>query len=339
MSKCFSVVILSALLLLLASNLCCGGASSAGSPTAPSPPILPHPLQFRNGSWSIFVDGNHMKFSVTGYGKKEVQSAFARFCARTFVHQAAELNVTSVGEVEISVTTPNTDLQLGVDEFYILKIDSMQISILSHTVFGAYHALETLSQLIGFNFDKEQYEIRDTPWFIADAPRFSHRGILIDTSRHFLPLPTLRNVVDSLTYAKFNTLHWHLVDAESFPFDSPTYPQLGRYSSYTAHERYNRLRHEEHRRVREGTRRASDGGVRRPRPHRRHVQGHARDMPASPLLRPRGWELGAGPDEREDVRSGGWRDQGTLPPSSRRSCFTWAGTRSTTSAGSSTRTS
>ena len=79
MSKCFSVVILSALLLLLASNLCCGGASSVGSPTAPFPPIVPHPLQFANGSWNIFVDGNHMKVTHTGYGEKEIQSAFTRF--------------------------------------------------------------------------------------------------------------------------------------------------------------------------------------------------------------------------------------------------------------------
>ena len=113
MSKCFSVVLLSAL-LLLASNLCCGGASSAGSPTVPFPPIVPHPMSFSNGTKSLVVNGNHMLLSMVGLQLKEVQSAFARFCSRTFVHQATELNLTTI--LMITVTTDNMTLQLGVDE-------------------------------------------------------------------------------------------------------------------------------------------------------------------------------------------------------------------------------
>lgn len=55
---------------------------------------------------------------------------------------------------------------------------------------------------------------------IQDMPRFHHREVLIDTSRHFEPVETLKNLIDSLTYGKVNTVHWHLVDQQSFPFDS-----------------------------------------------------------------------------------------------------------------------
>jgi hexosaminidase len=105
-------------------------------------------------------------------------------------------------------------------------------------VYGAYHALETISQLMQFNFVTETYYIPNCPWTIVDYPRFPHRGLLIDSSRHFQPVQTIKNVIDSITYAKLNTIHWHIVDEQAFPFDSPSYPQLAGMGAYSNYERY-----------------------------------------------------------------------------------------------------
>jgi hexosaminidase len=67
--------------------------------------------------------------------------------------------------------------------------------------------LETLSQLMQFSFDSELFFIPFAPWTVSDAPRFAHRGLLIDSSRHFEPVPTIMGVIDSMTYAKLNALH------------------------------------------------------------------------------------------------------------------------------------
>ncbi len=113
------------------------------------------------------------------------------------------------------------------------------ITLSADTQVGFYRALETLAQLIEFDFDLNQYFFSQAvPLQINDSPRFPHRGVLVDSSRHFEPIPTLKGVVDSLSYAKLNVLHWHLVDQQSFPFDSPTYPLLSKSGSYSPAERY-----------------------------------------------------------------------------------------------------
>ena len=50
--------------------------------------------------------------------------------------------------------------------------------------------------------------------------------MLVDSARHFLPLPVLQQVLDGMAYAKLNVLHWHLSDDESFPYQSSALPRL-----------------------------------------------------------------------------------------------------------------
>lgn len=74
--------------------------------------------------------------------------------------------------------------------------------------------------------------------YIEDSPRFPHRGMLIDTGRHYLPVPFVRRVVRSLRIHKLNVLHWHLSDLQSFPFQSKVFPELSRAGSFSKRERY-----------------------------------------------------------------------------------------------------
>ncbi|VDL91077.1 unnamed protein product [Schistocephalus solidus] len=68
-------------------------------------------------------------------------------------------------------------------------IDSLMVShdsieVVAVEIWGALRALETLSQLIWCYPNSEMAFINRT--FIDDRPRFPHRGIMLDTSRHYL---------------------------------------------------------------------------------------------------------------------------------------------------------
>uniref|UniRef100_A0A914YH05 beta-N-acetylhexosaminidase n=1 Tax=Panagrolaimus superbus TaxID=310955 RepID=A0A914YH05_9BILA len=68
---------------------------------------------------------------------------------------------------------------------------------------------------------------------IADSPRFPHRGIMIDSSRHFLSVNILKRQIDLMAQNKMNVFHWHLTDSEAFPYTSAKYPQMSAKGAYT----------------------------------------------------------------------------------------------------------
>eukprot|EP01035_Chromulina_nebulosa_P018672 gene18672-24419_t len=98
--------------------------------------------------------------------------------------------------------------------------------ITRNTIWGVNRALETFTQLLVKTVDTKFIVCNYIPVDISDSPRFKHRGLLIDTSRHYLPISTIKRVIDSLPDSKLNVLHWHIVDAQSFPLILPNYPRI-----------------------------------------------------------------------------------------------------------------
>ncbi|XP_077539498.1 beta-hexosaminidase subunit beta-like [Haemaphysalis longicornis] len=125
----------------------------------------------------------------------------------------------------------------GADESYVLTIPSTTDALLkSETVWGALRGLETFSQMVQAHPLLEYAVINCGK--IQDNPRFSYRSVLIDTARHFLPVPVIKQNLDAMAYNKFNVLHWHIVDDQSWPLHLEAFPNLTLKGAYSPRHVY-----------------------------------------------------------------------------------------------------
>ncbi|XP_075753666.1 beta-hexosaminidase subunit alpha isoform X1 [Pelodiscus sinensis] len=134
-------------------------------------------------------------------------------------------------ELLVSVATPHCDGFPDMDSVESYKLStSEELSLLSaESVWGALRGLETFSQLV-WRDEAGTFYLNRTD--IVDFPRFAHRGLLLDTSRHYLPVRAILETLDVMAYNKLNVFHWHIVDDPSFPYESTAFPELSRKGAY-----------------------------------------------------------------------------------------------------------
>ncbi|KAJ5591853.1 uncharacterized protein N7459_002222 [Penicillium hispanicum] len=149
----------------------------------------------------------------------------------------AKRAATAVQSVQLQVIDADTDLQHGVDESYTLEVTESTGSVQIHaqTIWGALHAFTTLQQII-ISDGKGGLQI-EQPVKIQDAPLYPYRGIMIDTGRNFISVSKILEQIEGMALSKLNVLHWHLDDAQSWPMQMRSYPEMVK-DAYSAREIY-----------------------------------------------------------------------------------------------------
>lgn len=105
-------------------------------------------------------------------------------------------------------------------EAYALAIRPEGIRIEAGSEHGAFHALTTLRSLALTSGGV--LPCGD----LVDAPRFVHRGLLLDCCRHFMEPDFVKRMIDLLALHKMSVLHWHLTEDQGWRIEIDAYADL-----------------------------------------------------------------------------------------------------------------
>lgn len=181
------------------------------------------------------------QFYTEGPTNEYVQAA-ARRALKIITHTQSSrhthvLKRASEGELascSLRIQDASTELTQQTSEQYTLDVDAQTLScsIVGETYVGAVHALESFVQLV------DTYTMTINATSIKDKPRYAFRALLVDTSRHFYPVETLLTNLDAMAMTKMNIMHWHIVDSNSFPYVSSTFPEMSKQGAWAPHHVY-----------------------------------------------------------------------------------------------------
>uniref|UniRef100_A0AC34FW31 Beta-N-acetylhexosaminidase n=1 Tax=Panagrolaimus sp. ES5 TaxID=591445 RepID=A0AC34FW31_9BILA len=200
---------------------------------------LPWNITYSNTNETFSINPSTFQFKTSLSGCQIIDRALQRYQRLTFPGYKSSSSsfytgkASAVNTVMITVTNGcSTDYpQLEMDESYSIDSSSSNgSSITANTVWGALRGLESFSHLI-FKDASGQWWLRSAK--ISDSPRFPHRGIMLDSARHYLSVNMIKRNLELMAQNKMNVFHWHLVDTEAFPYTSTKYPDLSGKGAYT----------------------------------------------------------------------------------------------------------
>ena len=172
-------------------GICLLLASFAFSQSQPQLNLMPMPASVQPGTGQLAINAS-FSVAATGSPDASLDGAVQRFATQlsrqTGIPFRPKAGATPTLQIQADHGLQPVQ-KLGDDESYELTIAASGAKITAPTTLGAMHGLETFLQLV---------QITPTGFAapavtIKDQPRFPWRGLLIDVSRHFIPLDVLRD--------------------------------------------------------------------------------------------------------------------------------------------------
>jgi len=145
-------------------------------------------------------------------------------------------NATIHTQITIECAGPAEQVQsVHADESYSLRVTAEAARLTAASVIGIMRGFETVLQLV---------DVDDSGFYlpavdIQDRPRFPWRGLMLDVTRHYMPIADVNRTLDLMACVKLNTLHLHLTDDQGFNIESRKFPklhELGHNGAYYTHD-------------------------------------------------------------------------------------------------------
>ena len=157
-------------------------------------------------------------------------------------------------KVEASDSFKTGAINLSIDptvftekDSYKIIVNENNINIISSEASSAFFAVQTLRKSLPFDAKGENIVMPAAE--IYDYPRFGHRGMMLDVSRHIFDLDSIKEFIDVMALHNMNKFHIHLTDDQGWRIEIKKYPeltQIGAWRSGTKigkSETYDTIRH------------------------------------------------------------------------------------------------
>ena len=195
----------------------CGSEKEIQPPKSANYNIIPIPKNIDR------LDGFfHLNSEVQIHASKPCKKEASFF--RAFLKNETGLDIILSNSRKSKNTISINLLEKSQSKHYTLDISKKNINLSSHTTLGIARGLTTLKQLILLNKEGTNYFIPSVE--IKDSPKFKHRGLLLDCSRHFYEKEVVKKYIDLLALYKMNVLHWHLTEDQGWRIAIDKYPKL-----------------------------------------------------------------------------------------------------------------
>lgn len=116
----------------------------------------------------------------------------------------------------------NKKISKNPEAYHLSVSKNRKIMVSAASRNGLLHALQSLRQIISH----QENGITVPSCRIIDEPAFPWRAFMLDESRHFHGVETVKKLLDEMSYLKMNTFHWHLVDDPGWRIEIKKYPEL-----------------------------------------------------------------------------------------------------------------
>lgn len=154
-------------------------------------------------------------------GNKDMERN-AQFLAR-YVNDAIGMTLSVVpGKAKKGIRLV-LDKKVSGEEAYTIMVDKKGVTIAGSTPKGVFYGVQTLRKSLPVG---TATVVRLPSVKISDSPRFVHRGMMLDCSRHFFPLEFVKRYIDLIAMHNMNVFHWHLSDDQGWRIEIKKYPEL-----------------------------------------------------------------------------------------------------------------
>ena len=183
--------------------------------------IVPLPQQITLNQGAPFVLNDEVKI-LYPEGNADMQRN-AGFLAEYIKEATGKTLTVAPGTAGDHAIVLRLEESAGNPEGYKLEVTEKGTTISAPTAAGVFYGIQTLRKSLPV---VKEAEVILPSVLINDAPRFPHRGMMLDVSRHFFTLDSVKRYIDIMALHNINRFHWHLSDDQGWRIEIKKYPEL-----------------------------------------------------------------------------------------------------------------